>query len=76
MVSRADGGVMFKAIKFFGIAAGVAVAAASLATPAFAYEQIRPIKPSYEQIRPIGPGYEQIRPIKPGYEQIRPIKPA
>ena len=66
---------MFKATKILTIATGLAMGVAA-ATPAFALEQIRPIRPSLEQIRPIGPSLEQIRPIRPSLEQIRPIRPS
>ena len=55
---------MFKATKVLTITASLAMGVAA-ATPAFAYEQIRPVKPAYEQIRPVKPGYEQIRPVNP-----------
>jgi len=66
---------MFKASKVLGFTAAIAMAATA-AAPAFAYENIRPVKPAYENIRPVKPAYENIRPVKPGYENIRPVKPA
>ncbi len=66
---------MFKATKILGFTT-VAALAVGVAAPAFAYENIRPVKPAYENIRPVNPAYENIRPVKPGYENIRPVNPA
>ena len=55
---------MFKATKILGITAVLAMATAA-AAPAFAYENIRPVKPAYENIRPVKPAYENIRPVNP-----------
>ena len=63
---------MFKAIKILGITTAVVC----VATPAFAYETIKPVKPAYETIKPVKPAYETIKPVKPAYETIKPVSPA
>ena len=45
---------MFKATKVLGITTVLAMAAAA-ATPAFAFDNIRPVKPSFDNIRPVKP---------------------
>ena len=45
---------MFKATKILTISAALAMGVAE-ATPAFALENIRPVRPSLENIRPVRP---------------------
>ena len=45
---------MYKASKFLGITTVLAMAVTA-ATPAFAFDNIRPVKPSFDNIRPVKP---------------------
>lgn len=73
--SARDGDVMFKASKVLGFTAAFAMAAMA-AVPAFAFDTIRPVRPSFDTIRPVSPAFDTIRPVKPAFDTIRPVKPA
>jgi hypothetical protein len=66
---------MFKASKVLGITTVLAMAVTA-ATPAFAMDNIRPVRPSMDNIRPVGPSMDNIRPVRPSMDNIRPVRPS